>query len=62
MNNCYDRRWRQMGTSVAKELKMDSWVHQGVYTMIGGPNFETVAELKMLRTFGVDAVGELADF
>ncbi len=26
--------------------------------MLGGPNFETVAELRMLRVCGVDAVGE----
>jgi len=25
--------------------------------MLGGPNFETVAELRMLKTCGVDAVG-----
>ncbi len=31
---------------------------QGVYAMLGGPNFETVAELRMLRVCGVDAVGE----
>lgn len=27
--------------------------------MLGGPNFETVAELKMLRICGVDAVGKM---
>ena len=35
-----------------------NFLHQGVYAMLGGPNFETVAELKMLRVCGVDAVGE----
>ena len=25
--------------------------------MVGGPNYETVAELKMLRELGVDSVG-----
>jgi purine-nucleoside phosphorylase len=34
-------------------------VQEGVYTMLGGPNFETPAELKMLKMCGVDAVGRL---
>ena len=29
-------------------------MRQGVYAMVGGPNYETVAELKMLRELGVD--------
>ena len=37
---------------------MEGRLHQGVYTMLGGPNYETVAELKMLKMCGVDAVGE----
>jgi hypothetical protein len=32
-------------------------IHEGVYAMLGGPNFETAAELRMLRICGVDAVG-----
>ncbi len=31
---------------------------EGTYVMVGGPQFETPAELRMLRTCGVDAVGE----
>ena len=37
---------------------MEGRLHQGVYTMLGGPNYETVAELKMLQMCGVDAVGK----
>jgi len=33
-------------------------LHEGVYAMLGGPNFETVAELKMLKVCGVDAIGK----
>ena len=39
---------------VATRLAMDATVHQGVYAMIGGPNYETVAELRMLRMLGAD--------
>jgi len=33
-------------------------IREGVYIMLGGPNYETVAELKMLREMGVDSVGK----
>ena len=58
LNDCYDRQLRTMAKDIA-ENKMEKklTVHEGVYTMCGGPNFETVAELKMLRICGVDAVG-----
>lgn len=42
---------------MAKELNIDNIVREGVYTCLGGPNFETVAELNMLKMLGVDAVG-----
>lgn len=38
-------------------MKLGKRVHEGVYTCLGGPNFETVAELCMLKAVGVDAVG-----
>ena len=39
---------------MARALNLDGIVREGVYTMVGGPNYETVAELKMLRELGSD--------
>ena len=39
---------------MARSLNLDGIVREGVYTMVGGPNYETVAELKMLRELGSD--------
>jgi len=38
-------------------MRMEGVVREGIYVMVGGPNYETVAELKMLRSLGVDSVG-----
>ena len=57
LNSCYDRKFRTLASQIANELDVKEHVHEGVYTMLGGPNFETVAELRMLRKCGVDAVG-----
>ena len=47
---------REVSQSVARELK--ERVHTGVYAMVGGPQFESPAEIKLLRTLGADVVGE----
>lgn len=62
LNDCYDIRWRQLAQNVYKNIEnqvpgQPGKLHEGVYTMLGGPNFETVAELRMLKICGVDAVG-----
>jgi len=57
LNDCYDKNFRKYSKEIAQELGLSHKVHEGVYAMLGGPNFETVAELRMLRTCGVDAVG-----
>ncbi|XP_014475820.1 PREDICTED: purine nucleoside phosphorylase isoform X2 [Dinoponera quadriceps] len=57
MNKAYNVTLMDIGKQVAGEMGISNIVHRGVYTCLGGPNFETVAELKMLRMVGVDAVG-----
>ena len=37
--------------------QVDADLREGIYVAVAGPNFETPAELRMLRGFGADAVG-----
>ncbi|HET8907269.1 MAG TPA: purine-nucleoside phosphorylase [Ktedonobacterales bacterium] len=55
MNDAYDPELRQLALTVAEQKGID--LAEGVYAMVGGPNYETQAELRMLRLCGADAVG-----
>jgi len=57
MNNAYDIDWRRKAKKIADELGFSKQTREGVYIMLGGPNFETPAELRFLKTLGIDAVG-----
>ncbi|XP_050519148.1 purine nucleoside phosphorylase-like isoform X1 [Diabrotica virgifera virgifera] len=57
MNNSYDRQLIREAKRIAKGLGLEKDIHEGVYTCLGGPNFETVAELRMLKMWGADTVG-----
>lgn len=37
---------------------MGKFLREGVYTMVGGPSYETVAELRAMKYLGIDAVGK----
>jgi purine-nucleoside phosphorylase len=52
----YDADLRALTQRVAREVQGIT-LHEGVYTMVAGPSFETAAELRFLRTIGTDAVG-----
>ncbi|GAC1304322.1 MAG: hypothetical protein NVSMB27_43500 [Ktedonobacteraceae bacterium] len=54
--NAYDAGLRALARSVAAAWP-EIVLHEGVYTVVGGPNYETGAELKFLRAIGTDAVG-----
>jgi len=55
VNRTYTRRLRVLTSAVAKAQGIA--LHHGVYAALSGPNFESPAEIRMLRTLGVDAVG-----
>ncbi|KAM6202576.1 purine nucleoside phosphorylase-like [Rhynchocyon petersi] len=57
MSDAYDRDLRQMACKTWKEMGMQQELQEGTYVMLGGPNFETVAECRMLQKLGADAVG-----
>lgn len=55
MADAYSERLRLLARSVATEQGMD--LAEGVYAGVPGPNYETAAEIRYLRTIGADAVG-----
>ncbi|XP_023025183.1 purine nucleoside phosphorylase isoform X2 [Leptinotarsa decemlineata] len=57
MNQAYDKDLIKEAKNIAKEVGLGDNIHEGVYTCLGGPNFETVAELNMLKMLGADTVG-----
>ena len=55
MTNVYDKEIINLIYSIAREIALP--INEGVYAYLQGPNYETPAEIKMLRTLGADAVG-----
>ena len=55
MSQAYDLELRQRAQQVAAEAGIT--LREGVYVCLSGPNFETPAEIRMLRVLGADAVG-----
>ena len=55
MSQAYDREYH----GLAREAAADAGVslREGVYVSLAGPAFETPAEIRLLHTVGVDAVG-----
>jgi purine-nucleoside phosphorylase len=52
----YDKQLRLLALAVAAQIPQIT-LHEGIYTMVAGPSFETEAELRFLRVIGTDAVG-----
>ncbi|CAG9864955.1 unnamed protein product [Phyllotreta striolata] len=57
MSQAYDRKLMNQAKKIANDLGLGGNIHEGVYTCLGGPNFETVAELRALKVLGADTVG-----
>ena len=55
MSQPYNREINDLLKVIAKEKGIT--LHEGVYTPVAGPNLETRAEYRYLRTIGTDAVG-----
>lgn len=55
MSRAYDRALRGLAREVARDLKIV--LREGVYVAVPGPNLETPAEYRFLRTIGADVVG-----
>jgi len=55
MSEAYSKRLRKLAHEVA--ASQDFQLQEGVYVGLLGPNYETPAEIRMLRTLGGDAVG-----
>ncbi|MES2440403.1 MAG: purine-nucleoside phosphorylase [Verrucomicrobiota bacterium] len=55
MSVAYDAAWRAEFRTAA--IVSGMILHEGVYAGLRGPQYETPAEIRMLRTLGADAVG-----
>jgi purine-nucleoside phosphorylase len=55
MTQAYWNPYREIALAEAKQLGIN--VPEGVYAALAGPNYETPAEIRYLRTIGADLVG-----
>jgi purine-nucleoside phosphorylase len=55
LGNAYDADLRKKIVSICRKNKLP--VHEGVYTAVCGPSYETPAEIRAFRIWGGDVVG-----
>ena len=55
MSEVYSRRIQDIIRESAKDCGIE--LKEGVYVQLTGPNYETPAEIRMVRSWGADAVG-----
>jgi len=52
-----NRLWNNVLRRQVRDIETSLHIHDGVYAMMTGPNYETPAEVRAMRTLGADAVG-----
>jgi purine-nucleoside phosphorylase len=59
MSDAYSKRLRELAKEAFKEITINSKItlQEGVYAFMPGPQYETPAEINMLKILGADAVG-----
>jgi purine-nucleoside phosphorylase len=57
MSEAYDPKLVAHMHACAKELGLTKLMRTGCYVQVSGPNYESKAEVRLLRTIGADAVG-----
>ena len=55
LTEVYSKEWRAKFSEAARAKSLT--LHEGVYAGLLGPQYETPAEVRMLRTLGADAIG-----
>ncbi|XP_014816244.1 PREDICTED: purine nucleoside phosphorylase [Calidris pugnax] len=57
MSDAYEQDLLGLAMESAQELGFLSFVREGVYCLLPGPCYETIAECRLLQALGADAVG-----
>lgn len=57
MSNAYDLSLIEDFEDVAAKCKLDESLKRGVYAMVVGPTYETIAEARALKMLGADTMG-----
>jgi purine-nucleoside phosphorylase len=55
MSTAYDKQFRKIAQEQGSAMGIE--LGEGVYAALAGPNYETPAEIRFLRTIGADLVG-----
>lgn len=55
LSDAYNKEWREKALEIARDLGIKP--QEGVYAAMSGPNYESPAEIRFLRTIGADMIG-----